>query len=300
MSNIFGVNEKAEKVESSIYAGHQLIDYSGWLVDKIYAGDKVLPEELDCDEKPTFNEYFTIVEGSKSVLARYDPVLGTIERITKQTAYGVTPRNAEQTMALDMLLDPEIPLITLTGIAGTGKTLLALAAGLECSRDYHTIHLSRPIVPLGGKEMGHLPGDANDKIGPYMMPLYDNLSVIRRGLHPNSKEASRLKRMQDEEKIIIEPLAFLRGRSLHKAFMIIDEAQNLTPIEVKTIVTRAGEGTKIVFTGDTEQVDIRGVKSGQDGLSDLVMKFKGQKLYGHINLVKGERSALSALAAKLL
>ncbi len=203
-------------------------------------------------------------------------------------------------MALNILLDDSIPLVTVTGKAGTGKTLLALAAALEKSRMYRRIMLARPIVSLSDHDMGYLPGGVDEKIGPYMLPLYDNLGIIKEGLKGNKQAIKRIERMLEEEKILIEPLAYIRGRSLSKAFMIIDEGQNLNEHDIKTIITRAGEGTKIVFTGDTDQIDVKGMNSQKNGLRSLVEKFRGQKLYAHINLERGERSELAELASQLL
>jgi PhoH-like ATPase len=303
MTSIFGLKEERteETEEEKAYQGHQLLENVDYrIIDKLYREEAVCSCEIDAGRTILKNEYITIKNGSQSVLARLNGITHNIERIESKTGYGIAPRNAEQTMALDMLLNPDIPLVTLTGVAGTGKTLLALAAALENRRLYWQIHLSRPVIPLERQSIGFLPGDINDKIGPFMMPLYDNLNIIRRQFHPNSKEAKKLKDIEENEKLVIEPLAFIRGRSMQKAFIIVDEAQNLDAHEVKTIITRAGEGTKIVFTGDTEQVDDRRLEDGRNGLSKLVDRFKGQKLYAHIELIKGERSELAALAAKLL
>jgi PhoH-like ATPase len=198
------------------------------------------------------------------------------------------------------LLDRSIPLVTISGKAGTGKTLLALAAALEVRKNYHQILLTRPIVPLSNKDIGYLPGDINSKIGPYMQPLYDNLGVIKGQFPQNSDMYKRLKDMLEDEKLTIEPLAYIRGRSLVKKYMIVDEAQNLTPLEVKTIITRAGEGTKIVFTGDIQQIDHPYLDSNSNGLSSLIYKMQGNKLYAHVDLQKGERSELAELASDLL
>ncbi len=194
----------------------------------------------------------------------------------------------------------ETPLVTISGKAGTGKTLLALAAALEQRRRYCQILLARPIIPLSNKDIGYLPGDIQSKIRPYMQPLYDNLAVIRNQFSEQSEMYQRLNRLIDDEKLVIEPLAYIRGRSLVKLYMIVDEAQNLTPHEVKTIITRAGEGTKIVFTGDVHQIDHPYLDSQSNGLSYLIEKMQGQPLYAHVTLQKGERSVLSMLASELL
>ncbi|RLD28261.1 MAG: ribonuclease, partial [Bacteroidetes bacterium] len=223
-----------------------------------------------------------------------------MNRVQKIQAYGIEPRNAEQTFAINALIRPEIKLVALTGKAGTGKTLVALAAALHQRRNYKQIFLARPIVPLANRDMGFLPGDVSEKIGPYMLPLFDNLAVIKNKFSPQSKEFQKIENMLKEEKLVITPLAYIRGRSLSNIFFIVDEAQNLTPHEVKTIITRAGEGTKMVFTGDIEQIDSPYLDAGSNGLSYLSDKMKGQDIFAHINLVKGERSQLAELASQLL
>lgn len=223
-----------------------------------------------------------------------------VSRVEKQKIFGIEPRNAEQTYALDALMRPEIELIGLTGKAGTGKTLLALAAALQQLDQYDQILLARPIVPLSNRDLGFLPGTINDKIAPYMQPLYDNLSFIKHRFKPQSKEAMLVDDLIKSEKLVISPLAYIRGRSLSNIFFIIDEAQNLTPHEVKTIITRAGEGTKLVFTGDIHQIDSPYLDSQSNGLSYMSNKMKGQKLFTHVNLVKGERSLLAEIASNLL
>jgi PhoH-like ATPase len=224
----------------------------------------------------------------------------SIKRINKESVYGITPRNAEQTFAVNALLNTRVKLVTLSGKAGTGKTLLALAAALETRSKYRQILLARPIVPLSNKDIGYLPGDITSKIKPYMQPLYDNLGVIRGQFSERSKMFQQIQLMLDEEKLAIEPLAYIRGRSLVKMFIIVDEAQNLTPHEVKTIITRAGEDTKIVFTGDINQIDHPYLGIHSNGLSTLIDKMHGQRLYAHIDLKKGERSELAELASDVL
>ncbi len=246
------------------------------------------------------NQYLVMRNGSLSALAHHNRAAGTLERVTKRTAYGVEPRNAEQIFALDALMRPEVQLLTLTGRAGTGKTLLALAAALEQRRLYHQIYLARPVVPLGNRDIGFLPGDVKSKLDPYMQPLWDNISVIRHRLSPESREHKALAEMIEHEKIQIAPLAYIRGRSLDHVFFIVDEAQNLTPHEVKTIITRAGEGSKVVFTGDIHQIDTPYLDSQSNGLTVLIDRMKDQDLFAHVNLVKGERSHLAELASTLL
>jgi PhoH-like ATPase len=246
------------------------------------------------------NQYLVMKNGSLSALAHHNRPAGTLERVIKRAAYGVEPRNAEQIFALDALLRPDVQLITMTGRAGTGKTLLALAAALEQRRLYHQIYLARPVVPLGNRDIGFLPGDVKSKLDPYMQPLWDNISVIRNRLSPESRENKALSEMIEHEKIAIAPLAYIRGRSLDHVFFIVDEAQNLTPHEVKTIITRAGEGSKVVFTGDIHQIDTPYLDSQSNGLTVLIDRMKDQDLFAHVNLVKGERSHLAELASTLL
>ena len=246
------------------------------------------------------NQYLVMRNGSLSALAHHNRAAGTLERVTKRAAYGIEPRNAEQIFALDALMRPEVQLLTLTGRAGTGKTLLALAAALEQRRLYHQIYLARPMVPLGNRDIGFLPGDVKSKLDPYMQPLWDNISVIRHRLSPESREHKALAEMIEHEKIPIAPLAYIRGRSLDHVFFIVDEAQNLTPHEVKTIITRAGEGSKVVFTGDIHQIDTPYLDSQSNGLTFLIDRMKEQDLFAHVNLVKGERSHLAELASTLL
>jgi PhoH-like ATPase len=223
-----------------------------------------------------------------------------VKKIDKNVIYGIKPRNAEQTFAVDALTNVNIPLVTLTGKAGTGKTLLALASALHIRKYYRQVYIARPIVPLSNKDIGFLPGDVQNKIEPYMQPLWDNLKVIQDQFPENDKQNQQITQMIKDEKIVIEPLSFIRGRSLQRIFFIVDEAQNLTPHEIKTIITRAGQGSKVVFTGDIYQIDHPYLDSQSNGLSYLIDHFKGQKLYAHINLEKGERSELAELASNLL
>lgn len=234
------------------------------------------------------------------VTARYDADRKEIVLVRNREAYGIKPRNIEQKFAMDACLNMNIPLVSLTGGAGTGKTLIALAAALELEAEYDQIILSRPTVVLGGQDIGFLPGDQKSKMSPYLQPLMDNLNVIKAQFRPTSKQALKLDMMLKEEKLLISPLAYIRGRSLGKVFFIIDEAQNLTPHEIKTIITRAGEGTKMVFTGDIFQIDQPYLDQWSNGVSHLGEKMDGQKVFEHIFLRKGERSELSEIAAKLL
>jgi len=252
------------------------------------------------DNPPLANDYFILNSGSAKALVNYCAKDKRIRLVEKHYAYHIKPRNAEQTFAMDALLRDDIQLISLTGRAGTGKTLLALAAALEQSNKYQKIMLARPIVALADKDLGYLPGSAQEKIKPYMQPLFDNLTVIKQAAGFSSKAAEKIDKMIKEEELIIEPLAFIRGRSLPNIFFIIDEAQNLTPHEIKTIITRAGEGTKLIFTGDVEQIDTPYLDSTSNGLSYMTEKMKNQEIFAHIHLFKGERSYLAELASRLL
>ncbi|MDP1801165.1 MAG: PhoH family protein [Bacteroidota bacterium] len=246
------------------------------------------------------NHYYVIKNGSQSVLARYNAEDDTLNRVIKTSAFGVIPKNAEQSFALDAIMNPDIKLVSIQGVAGTGKTLLSLAGALELRRNYHQIYLARPIVPLSNKDIGYLPGDVNSKLNPYMEPLWDNLKYIRSCFSEKDKEHKQIAEMIESQKLVVCPLAYIRGRSLSNVFFIVDEAQNLTPHEVKTIITRAGENTKIIFTGDIHQIDTPYLDAQSNGLSYLIEKVKGQKLYAHITLEKGERSELANLANDLL
>ncbi len=275
-------------------------NFNDHLIEVLYEQNWIALEELKRESKPDSNECFILKGNNSSVLARFDPKTGRIVRVEKKSAYGIKPRNAEQTFSLNMLMNPDIQLVALTGKAGTGKTLLALAAAIEQHKAFDQILLARPIVALSNRDLGYLPGDASEKINPYMQPLFDNLSVIKHVFNPRSQEYQKIEELQKEEKLEITPLAYIRGRSLSNSFFIIDEAQNLTPHEIKTIITRAGEGTKMVFTGDLQQIDSPYLDMKSNGLAFMTDRMRNQELFAHINLVKGERSYLAELASNLL
>jgi PhoH-like ATPase len=246
------------------------------------------------------NHYYVLKNAQKSVLARYDAEANQMQRVQKGSAFGIVPRNAEQAFALDAILNPEIKLVSIQGVAGTGKTLLSLAGALEQRRNYHQIYLARPIVPLSNKDIGYLPGDIKSKLNPYMEPLWDNLNFIKNQFGEKEKEYKMLSEMVEHEKLVVCPLAYIRGRSLSNVFFIVDEAQNLTPHEVKTVISRAGENTKIIFTGDIFQIDTPYLDAQSNGLSYMIDRIKDQPLYAHITLEKGERSELANIANEFL
>lgn len=286
--------------DSTLYKGKQVIEnMDSDFINKFYKQGinddiSVIKDQL------VSNGFYILKNGKSSVLGYYNPIDKQLERVEKQYVYGIKPKNAEQTFALHALLNPDIKLVSLQGVAGTGKTLLALASALEQNNLYQQIVLARPIVPLSNKDIGYLPGNAEDKINPYMQPLFDNLKFIKNQFGENEKKYRKIEEMEDLGKLKISALAFIRGRSLSNVIFIVDEAQNLTPHEVKTIITRAGENTKIIFTGDVFQIDTPYLDEQSNGLSYLIDRLKGNDLFAHITLEKGERSELANLANELL
>ncbi|HNV23915.1 MAG TPA: PhoH family protein [Candidatus Omnitrophota bacterium] len=288
---------------SQLYNGYRFEeDVPIDLIDKMYNDPLgIEAKTLNPKKKLLPNEYIVMQNEKKSAIGYLDPQDNMIKRVEKITASGIKPRNVEQTFALHALLNENIKLITISGKAGTGKTLLALAAALERRDHYGQVFLARPVVPLSNKDLGFLPGDVFQKLSPYMQPLYDNLGVIQnKRIQESNKKPKKLAKTLDEEKLTIAPLAYIRGRSLVDTYFIVDEAQNLTPHEVKTIITRAGENTKMVFTGDIFQIDHPYLDIYSNGLSYLIEKMQGQKIYTHINLEKGERSELAEIASNIL
>ena len=273
------------------------------IIDQFYAGEEIFLEKDDIKLQP--NEYLMLVSSAnekKTALARFYSYQKPLKRINgefKKGIWGVRPRNKEQSFALDLLLDPDVPVVTLVGKAGSGKTLLAIAAGLtqvvEKTKEarYRKLVVSRPIQPMG-KDIGFLPGSMEEKMAPWLAPIQDNLQYLM----GNDKETLSMYTMQGT--IEIEALTYIRGRSIANAFIIIDEAQNLTAHELKTIITRVGEGTKIILTGDIDQIDNVYVDETSNGLAYAVEKFKTHDISGHVTLVKGERSKVATIAAKIL
>lgn len=286
---------------SSLHTGRTVIEeVDPTVINLMYEKGYCPPEDVLGKDKPMKNHYYILKSGKKSVLAYYNSINGMVEQVEKRNAYGIKPRNAEQAFAIHAVLKPEIKLVSIQGVAGTGKTLIALAAALEQKREYKQIYLARPIVPLSNKDIGYLPGDIKSKLNPYMEPLWDNLKFIQNQYSESDKEYSKIAEMVQNEKLVITPLAYIRGRSLSNICFIVDEAQNLTPHEVKTIITRAGENTKIIFTGDIYQIDTPYLDAQSNGLSYLIDRLKDHELYAHVTLEKGERSELANLANELL
>ncbi|SFK61301.1 PhoH-like ATPase [Nitrosomonas aestuarii] len=300
--NILSEDFQTGKIKDldALYTGSTVIEgVSKAIVDTIYEHDYCSPEDIGIQE-PIPNHYFILKNSRASVLVFYNPESQRIERIQKKSAYRITPRNAEQVFALHAITHPNIKLVTLQGVAGTGKTLLALAGALDQKRYFKQIYLARPIVPLSNKDIGYLPGDIVSKLNPYMEPLWDNLKFIKNQYNERDKEYKQITDALEQEKLTITPLAYIRGRSISNVCFIVDEAQNLTPHEVKTIITRAGENTKIIFTGDIYQIDTPYLDSQSNGLSYLIDKIKHHEIYAHVRLEKGERSHLANLANELL
>ena len=256
-------------------------------------------DSLEINEKA--GNHFYILEGKKATAsAFYNSQTGVLQNIGEQPVFNIYPKNTEQACAIHALLNPDIKLVTIQGNAGTGKTLLAVASALELRKNYRQIYVTRPIVPLSNKDIGFLPGDIKSKVDPYMAPIWDNLKFIKDQFAEDPKMQAKIDELVTNEKISIAPLAFIRGRTLTKIFFIVDEAQNLTPHEIKTIISRAGENSKFVFTGDIYQIDTPYLDAESNGLSYLIDKAKEHPLYAHVTLQKGERSELANLATELL
>jgi PhoH-like ATPase len=282
----------------AVYQGIRYIELPKHDIDLFYKDGK-LTIDLQ-DHHP--NEYFVMTSPeNSSAVGKYDPATKTVEALIKiSNLWGIKPRNVEQRCAMDLLLRDDIKLVTLMGPAGTGKTLLALACGMRKVFDegtYSRILVSRPIMPLG-RDIGYLPGTKEEKLLPWMQPIYDNLEFLCASTGGESTET--LKWVMDSKKIEMEAVTYIRGRSIPKMYIIIDEAQNLTPHEVKTIISRAGEGTKVILAGDPTQIDNPYLDKDSNGLTFTVGKFIDRRIYGHVFLDKTERSELAALAAELL
>lgn len=303
-ADVFGINAKDYEPErvsfEDMYTGYEEIEVSADNINRFYS------EKLLIHEGKEFraNEYFILRDGSNpnhSALARFSAKQGGLVPLLTphEGIWGIHPRNVEQTFAMDCLLNDEILFVSLVGKAGTGKTLMALAAGLYKTLDegrFQRLLVSRPIFPMG-RDIGYLPGDIEQKLNPWMQPIFDNVEFL---MGADKKAAGRAQELINQGMLNIEPLTYIRGRSIPNQYLIVDEAQNLTPHEIKTIVTRAGQGTKVVLTGDCYQIDNPYVDSATSGLTYSVERFKGQKISAHITLTKGERSELAELAANIL
>ncbi len=290
---------KVKDVQALHQGQTQITGVNEKLIDNLFKsgiGDASLLKLKDISA----NQYFVLKHRKKTVLARYNKADELLERVKEVEAFGIRALNDEQNFALQALLDPSIKLVTIQGMAGTGKTLLAIAAAIEQRTAYRQIFVSRPVVPLSNKDLGYLPGDINSKLDPYMQSLWDNISYIKSQFAITDKNHKRIETMVENEKIAISPLAYIRGRSLVKIFFIIDEAQNLTPHEVKTIISRAGDDTKIVLTGDIHQIDTPYLDSQSNGLTYLIDRVKNHPIAAHITLQKGERSELANIANEYL
>jgi PhoH-like ATPase len=295
---------ESDKVDiSELYSGFSNMDVSPETVDRFYGQGWV-----ESEEKLLPNQYVLMRDAgnpSHSAIAKYVSAqnrLVPVIKAGKDGVWSIHPRNREQTCALDALLDDSIKIVTLVGKAGTGKTLLAIAAGLHKTAEenvYNRLLVSRPVFPMG-KDLGFLPGDIEEKLAPWMQPIFDNVELLLSGHEAEKRHSKGYRELMAMGIMEIEPLTYIRGRSIPNQFLIVDEAQNLTPHEIKTIVTRAGEGTKVVLTGDPYQIDNPYVDSSSNGLTYLVERFKGQEISAHITMMKGERSALAELAANLL
>ena len=292
-----------------MYTGLAELSESGERIHELYtSGVLSVPPEL----QPMPNQFFLLrnpANDQHTALVRFDPFSENLKLISrrKDAVWGLFARNKEQLFALDLLLDERLSVVTLMGVAGTGKTLLAIAAGMRLAieeKRFRRMVVSRPIFPMG-RDLGFLPGDVSEKLNPWMKPIFDNLEFLFGGedsaeQRQRSAGQARYQYLIDSGMVQVEPLTYIRGRSLPRQYLLVDEAQNLTPHEVKTVISRAGEGTKIVLTGDPYQIDNPYVDATSNGLSHVVERFKGSPIAGHITLKKGERSELAELATRLL
>ena len=308
-ADVFGINavdyDPSNTHADDIYQGMTEVEISAGEIDR-FNSDRGLEFSAQENGDPRFyaNQYLIMKDASdhnRSAIGRFDGKLGRVVPLISpsESIWGIHPRNIEQSFALDALLNDEILFVSLMGKAGTGKTLLALAAGLHKTLDegrFQRLLVSRPIFPMG-RDIGYLPGDVEQKLNPWMQPIFDNVEFL---LGADKKAAGRAQELINQGMLNIEPLTYIRGRSIPNQYLIVDESQNLTPHEIKTIVTRAGQGTKVVLTGDSFQIDNPYIDSSNSGLTYSVERFKGQNIAAHIALTKGERSELAELAANIL
>ncbi|MBX2996600.1 MAG: PhoH family protein [Bdellovibrionaceae bacterium] len=302
-ADVVGVTAKDYEPEGvtneDLYEGYQELELSPEQIDSFYKDKRIT-----ADVRLIANQYVIMKDKSNpnhSAVGRYSLADKAIVPLVAGTngVWGIHARNVEQSFALDSLLNDEILLVSLVGKAGTGKTLLAIAAGLHKTLDegkFQRLLVSRPIFPMG-RDIGYLPGDIEQKLNPWMQPIFDNVEFL---MGADKKAVGRAQELINQGMLNIEPLTYIRGRSIPKQYLIVDEAQNLTPHEIKTIITRAGSGTKVVLTGDIYQIDNPYVDSANSGLTYAVEKFKGHAIAGHVTLTKGERSELAELAANVL
>ena len=316
---VFTEDFENQKVDfEELYTGYREVEASNAVIDEVFHGEGVSPvQELGI---ALFANEFVLLKNlenpTHTALARVDAAGEKLRPVKpmRKPVFGILPRNLQQTMALDLLLDDKVKLVSLIGSAGTGKTLLALAAGMQrvvTEKEYTKLLVARPIMPMG-RDIGYLPGDKDEKLGAWMQPIFDNLMfLLSHRLNNGDDKAEthkqqmqgvegRINAMIDDGTIVLEPLTYIRGRSIPNQYMIVDEAQNLTPHEVKTIASRIGEGTKLVLTGDATQIDNPYLDASSNGLSYLVERLKGKSIVGHVTLQKSERSELASLAAEAL
>lgn len=308
-ADAFGIHAEdyeADKVDvSHLYAGHATVKCSADKISELYEKQEIHLEEFQFSP----NQFVVLADENdenRVVFGSYDEESKKVRHLESRGdgVWGIYPRNAEQIFAVAALLNDKIKLVTLTGAAGTGKTLLAISCGLTKITDedeYHKLLVSRPIFPLG-KDLGFLPGDIEEKLNPWMQPIYDNLELLLGGgMHSRQKRFSKsYQELINQGLLQVEPLTYIRGRSLPNQFFVVDESQNLTPHEIKTILTRAGEGTKIVLTGDAQQIDNPYLDSQNNGLTYVIEKFRHSSIAAHVTLQRGERSELASLAAQIL
>lgn len=297
-------SEKAVKSSEELYNGFVIQSVDDQVIDRYYEGESILIDEDEVDELWYPNQYVMMVSNAnekKSALAKFENHHTALKKVVHNSIpdWKIEARNKEQAFAIDMLLDPNIKIVSLVGRAGSGKTLMAIAAGLQQTiglradeNYYDRLIVSRPVQPLG-KDIGFLPGTMEEKMLPWLMPIQDNLKFLM-------GDRSNLEMYMEKGKIEVEALTYIRGRSIANAYIVIDEAQNLTKHEVKTIITRIGEGSKIILTGDVEQIDNVYVNETSNGLAHAIEKFKEYPIAGHVSFKKGERSELATLASKVL
>ncbi|MBK8204635.1 MAG: PhoH family protein [Bdellovibrionales bacterium] len=304
-ADVFGINAKDydpdETSFEEMYTGVKELEVDPLIIDRFYREKSVVYEGT---QKLHSNQYVVMKDSSNpnhSAIGRFSGLQGRIVSLIcpTESIWGIHPRNVEQSFALDALLNDELLFVSLVGKAGTGKTLMAIAAGLHKTLDdgyFQRLLVSRPIFPMG-RDIGFLPGDVEQKLNPWMQPIFDNVEFL---LGADKKAAGRAQELINQGMLNIEPLTYIRGRSIPNQYLIVDEAQNLTPHEIKTIITRAGQKTKVVLTGDCYQIDNPYVDSANSGLTYAVERFKGQHISAHVTLTKGERSELAELAANIL